>query len=99
MGSCVGIRSRWHAEPDARGRVAATVEKILSLLGEELGIGAGRISDPQGHGPAIWFQIVPDAKAVKNRLHLDIHVGGERTDPVDGRSRDLIYSAAYALRA
>jgi hypothetical protein len=45
----------------------------LGIPEEDLGVGADRISDPQGHGPGIWFQVVPDAKAVKNRLHLDIH--------------------------
>jgi len=57
----------------------------LGIPEEELGIGADRISDPQGHGPAVWFQVVPDAKAVKNRLHLDIHASGERTDPFETR--------------
>jgi len=57
----------------------------LGLPEEELGIGADRISDPQGHGPAIWFQVVSDAKAVKNRLHLDIHASGGRTVPLETR--------------
>jgi hypothetical protein len=47
---------------------------------EELADGADRISDPEGHGPSIWFHVVPDAKAVKNLLHLDIRASGERTD-------------------
>ena len=38
---------------------------------EELVDGADRISDPEGRGPSIWFHVVPDAKVVKNRLHLD----------------------------
>src|SRR5215475_12990995 len=42
----------------------------LGIPEEELGVGMDRISDPQGHGPPIWFQVVPDTKAVKNRLHL-----------------------------
>ena len=52
---------------------------------EELADGADRISDPEGHGPSIWFHIVPDAKRVKNRLHLDVHASGERTDPIETR--------------
>ncbi len=52
---------------------------------EDLTDGADRISDPQGHGPAIWFQVVQDAKAVKNRLHLDIHASGKRADPMEAR--------------
>jgi len=33
---------------------------------------ADSIVDPDGVGPRIWFQLVPEAKAVKNRLHLDL---------------------------
>jgi hypothetical protein len=28
--------------------------------------------DPRGHGPAVWFQRVPETKSIKNRVHLDI---------------------------
>jgi hypothetical protein len=41
-----------------------------------LGIGADSIIDPGGDGPRIWFHVMPDAKVVKNRLHLDIHASG-----------------------
>ena len=57
----------------------------LGLPEEDLGLGADRISDPHGHGPAIWFHVVPEAKAVKNRLHLDIRASGDRTDPIEAR--------------
>lgn len=53
----------------------------LGVPDEELVDGADRISDPRGHGPSIWFHVVPDAKTVKNRLHLDLHASGELTDP------------------
>ncbi len=46
-----------------------------------------RISDQEGHGPSIWFHVVPAAKAVKNRLHLDIHASGERKDPIETRRK------------
>jgi len=54
---------------------------------EELGDGdaADRLVDPAGAGPAIWFQIVPEAKTLKNRLHLDLLVGGGRSVPVAAR--------------
>ena len=45
---------------------------------DELGIGADSIIDPRGEGPRIWFRVEPDAKVVKNRLHLDIHISGGR---------------------
>jgi predicted enzyme related to lactoylglutathione lyase len=32
----------------------------------------------QGAGPRILFQRVPELKSVKNRLHLDLNVGGDR---------------------
>jgi hypothetical protein len=57
----------------------------LGVPEEELGAGADRISDPEGRGPRIWFQVVPEAKAVKNRLHLDIHASGGRTVPIQAR--------------
>jgi hypothetical protein len=57
----------------------------LGVPEEELVDGADRISDPEGHGPSIWFHVVPDAKSVKNRLHLDIHASGERTDSIETR--------------
>ncbi|GAB3665882.1 VOC family protein [Nocardioides korecus] len=31
--------------------------------------------DPTGVGPRLFFQRVPEAKTVKNRLHLDVRVG------------------------
>jgi Glyoxalase-like domain len=57
----------------------------LGVPEEELADGADRISDPEGHGPSIWFQVVAGAKAGKNRLHVDIHASGERADPIQVR--------------
>ena len=54
---------------------------------EELVDGADRISDPEGRGPSIWFHAVPEAKVVKNRLHLDIHASGGWTDPIETRRK------------
>jgi Glyoxalase-like domain len=36
--------------------------------------------DPDGAGPRLFFQRVPEGKTVKNRLHLDLHVGGQGSD-------------------
>jgi hypothetical protein len=57
----------------------------LGVPEEDLVAGADRISDPEGHGPSIWFHVVQDAKAVKNRLHLDIHASGGWTLPLETR--------------
>lgn len=59
----------------------------LGLPEEELVDGADRISDPQGDGPAIWFNVVSEAKVVKNRLHIDIHASGDRSDPIEVRKQ------------
>ena len=34
------------------------------------------VTDPDGRGARLLFQKVPEAKAVKNRVHLDVNVGG-----------------------
>ena len=60
----------------------------IGLPDSELGIGADSIIDPRGDGPRIWFHVVPDAKVVKNRLHVDIHASGGRT-VVESRSVPL----------
>ncbi|SCG72073.1 Glyoxalase-like domain-containing protein [Micromonospora siamensis] len=54
---------------------------------EELGAGdcADRLEDPTGAGPRIWFQPVPEAKSLKNRLHIDLKVGGGRGVPLTER--------------
>ena len=60
----------------------------IGLPDSELGIGTDSIIDPRGEGPRIWFHVVPDAKVVKNRLHLDVHVSGGRA-PGQNRSVPL----------
>jgi hypothetical protein len=34
--------------------------------------------DPEGVGPRLFFQKVPEGKTAKNRVHLDLHVGADR---------------------
>ena len=52
---------------------------------DELGVGEDCIVDPDGRGPRIWFQVVPERKAAKNRLHIDIGVSGGRAVPFETR--------------
>lgn len=44
---------------------------------------ASAVTDPDGGGPRIYFQRVPEPKTVKNRLHLDVNAGAGR--PQDER--------------
>src|SRR5215471_19784002 len=49
---------------------------------------ASAIIDPDGTAARIYFQRVPEPKAVKNRLHLDINAGGPPgTPPAERRAR------------
>jgi hypothetical protein len=46
------------------------------------------VVDPDGAGPRVFFQRVPEPKQVKNRVHLDLNVGGGlQADPEDKRAR------------
>ncbi len=48
---------------------------------------ASAIVDPDGKGPRIYFQRVPEGKVVKNRVHLDLNVGGRETPDDEKRRR------------
>jgi hypothetical protein len=50
---------------------------------------ASAVVDPEGVRPRIFFQKVPEGKAVKNRVHLDLNVGGGRGTPMDERKRRI----------
>lgn len=45
------------------------------------------IEDPQGRGPRVFFQIVPEDKTVKNRVHLDVRAAPGLQN--DGRMQAL----------
>jgi glyoxalase superfamily protein len=68
--------------------------RALGVPEADLVDGTDRISDPEGHGPSIWFHVVSDTKTAKNRLHFDIHASGERTDPIDVRRERVDAEAA-----
>ncbi len=46
---------------------------------------ASAVSDPDGKGPRIFFQRVPEPKQGKNRVHVDVNAGGGRATPDDER--------------
>jgi hypothetical protein len=70
----------------------------LGLPEEFIGNGEDSIIDPAGRGPRIWFQVVPESKSIKNRLHIDISVGGGRDVPMEVR-RQRIKAEAERLTA
>ncbi|MDQ3688507.1 MAG: VOC family protein [Chloroflexota bacterium] len=46
---------------------------------------ARAIEDPDGERPRLFFQKVPEGKVAKNRVHLDLNVGGGASVPLDER--------------
>lgn len=48
---------------------------------------AAAIVDPDGVGPRIFFQKVPEDKIAKNRLHMDLNVSGGRDVELEERRR------------
>jgi len=56
-----------------------------------------RLFDPAGLGPPIWFQRVPETKAGKNRLHLDLYpTGRDNALPLEQRT-EIVESKVAAL--
>ncbi len=57
-----------------------------------------RLFDPEGVRPPLWFQEVPEEKAGKNRLHLDLYASGRddtlpfvrRLELVDAKVDELV---------
>ncbi len=58
------------ADPD---KLAAFWAAALHYTKQDL---TSAIADPDGTGPRISFQHVPEGKTVKNRVHLDLNIGG-----------------------
>lgn len=65
---------------------------------------ARALVDPDGEGPRVFFQRVPEGKTAKNRVHLDVNVGGgheappgERKQRVDGAVERLVAAGATVM--
>ena len=72
--------------------------RSIGVPEDELGIGADSIVDPNGEGPRIWFQVVPEKKSIKNRLHIDVRASGGHGTSLESR-RELIEAEAARLVA
>ena len=66
---------------------------------DELDDGDDSLVDPDGAGPRIWFQKVPEGKVGKNRLHLDLDASGGRTVPIGLRTERVIAMANRLIDA
>ncbi|WP_433295680.1 VOC family protein [Actinoplanes sp. CA-030573] len=61
------------------------------------------LEDPDGTGPRLFFQRVPEDKVVKNRLHLDVRAapglqGDERMAALEAECERLVALGAKRLR-
>ena len=61
------------------------------------------IEDPDGHGPRLFFQQVPEDKAAKNRVHLDVRAapglrGQERMAALETECDRLVALGATRVR-
>ena len=55
--------------------------------------------DPDGVGPRLFFQRVPEPKTAKNRVHLDLDVGGGRGTPTEERRPRVAAAVGRAVAA
>ncbi|MFF9559025.1 VOC family protein [Streptomyces albus] len=61
------------------------------------------VEDPDGNGPRLFFQQVPEGKTVKNRVHLDVRAapglhGEERMAALETECERLVALGARRLR-
>ena len=76
--------------------------RSLGVAEDELdpdGDGSGSLVDPTGRGPRIWFQVVPEPKTAKNRIHFDLGVGGGRDVPLEARRERVDVEVGRLVRA
>lgn len=61
------------------------------------------IEDPDGHGPRLFFQQVPEGKVAKNRLHLDVRTapglqGDERMAALEAECERVVALGGMRVR-
>ncbi len=54
--------------------------------------------DPDGSGPRLFFQKVPEGKTAKNRMHMDLNIGGGREVAVEERKK-RVWAEVERLKA
>jgi len=59
--------------PEGADPLAAWDEFLVRVgVPEEQRNSSSAVEDPDGHGPRLFFQQVPEDKVAKNRVHLDV---------------------------
>jgi len=72
----------------------ATEKDTVTVDGRKAWKEGAALRDPHGHRPRILFQLVPEPKTVKNRVHLDLRVGEESREAT---VEELIVAGARRL--
>ena len=77
----------WHVEPQDEAFIrrmvasgAATEADTTTHRGALVWRSGAALTSPDPDRPRVLFQRVPEAKTVKNRVHLDLHVGPDRRE-------------------
>ncbi|MFM9442962.1 VOC family protein [Streptomyces acidiscabies] len=85
--------------------VLAAWDEFLAKAGvpEEEWNDKSALVDPEGHGPRLFFQRVPEGKTAKNRVHLDVRAapgleGDARTAALEAKCASLVVLGATLLR-
>lgn len=80
-------------------------DEFLARVGvpEEQRNSAAAIEDPDGNGPRVFFQQVPEDKITKNRLHIDVRAapgleGEERMATLEAECERLVTLGATRLQ-
>lgn len=81
--------------PGEDGQAAWDEFLTSSGVPEEMHNSASALEDPDGAGPRIFFQQVPEDKSVKNRVHLDVRTasdlrGNERMAALEAECQRLV---------
>lgn len=83
----------------------AAWDEFLARVGvpEEQWNSRSAIEDPDGHGPRVFFQQVPEDKIAKNRVHLDVRAapglqGEERMAALEAECARLVALGANRVR-
>lgn len=90
-----------HYVPAPPPREFATWEDAFAAWGippEQRNIRAA-IVDPDGHGPRLFFQQVPEGKTAKNRVHLDLRAAAGHPPEERDAALDAEYARLAALGA
>jgi predicted enzyme related to lactoylglutathione lyase len=67
----------------------ATADDYEEVGGRKRWRGAAAANHPSGRFPRLLFQEVPESKTVKDRIHLDMHVGEEGREAFVARLVEL----------